>query len=154
MTTYMNAQQMDKAIQSIQKRGAQLDKDIQAAAVSALNHFIQHGDIVFVNRLYVAMPNGSRRSSLALWFMTFGQIEANKSETKKDVPFIKSKLGQNDLQGAEGTLWYEMKKDPDPDEIFDIKKALAALIAKAAKGKVNDPKLLEHLKALAPKVEA
>ncbi|APU00333.1 hypothetical protein HOR55_gp46 [Ralstonia phage RS-PII-1] len=148
---FLDKGQLDKAITSIAKRGAQLDKDIQTAALSALKLLADHGGVEWINKLYLAMPNGSRRSSLAQWFIAFGACVANTDDaTKRERPFVYAKDKTTDLEGAAAVQWYDMKKEPEPDEVFDIQKALASILAKAKKaGKVNDEKLLKHLQAFA-----
>lgn len=151
-TKYLDKAQLDKAISSIAKRGKQLDKDIQTAALSALKLLKDHGGVEWINKLYLAMPAGSRKSSLSQWFMCFGACVANTDAgTKAERPFVYAKDKSTDLDAAALVEWHEMKKEPEPDEVFDIHKAVALLIAKAKKaGKVSDPKMLKHLEALAP----
>jgi hypothetical protein len=150
MTKLMNPAQLDAAIKSIATRGKKLDSDIQEAALSAISHFAEHGDIVFVNKLYLALSAGARKSSLALWFVTFTKAAVNTdAATKALAPFNVDKAKEFDLDGAMSTPWYDMKKEPELDELFDIQKALASLIAKAKKSaKVNDPAMLKSLEAL------
>lgn len=128
---YMSKDAMDKAIKSIAGRAAKLDKDIQECALSALHHNEQHQDVVFVNRLYLALGKGHRRSALTEWFLTFGRVVANEdSKTKADKPFLYAKDKKTDLAAAAIKPWYECKKEPEPDGVFDVQKAYMALLKK------------------------
>lgn len=128
---YMNKDAMDKAIKSIVGRAAKLDKDIQEVALSALHHNEQHQDVVFVNRLYMALGKGHRKSALTEWFLMFGRVVANEdAKTKADKPFLYAKDKVTDLTGAAAKPWYECKKEPLPDEVFDVQKAFTALLKK------------------------
>lgn len=145
--------EFDKALESITSRGNKLANDIQVAALSAIAHCAEHKNPVWINRLYLAMPNGTRRAALSEWFLAFGTVSANTDAgTKKDMPFCndKTKADGFDLEAAAETPWYEMKKEPDPDQVFDLHKAVAALIAKASKPgvKLANPKQADELKML------
>ncbi len=148
---YLKPADLDKAIKSIAQRGAKLDADIQVAALSALNHLAEHRDAVFCGKLYNNMPKGSRRSSLALWFTAFGAVKLNTdAATKGEFPFVFDKQGKTDLDGAAAMQWHEAKQEPELEDLFDIKAALAAVLKKATKEgvKVSDPALLRGLNAL------
>lgn len=128
---YLDKEGMDKGIKSVQTRGAKLDQDIQLLALSALNHAEQHQDVVFVNRLYNALAKGHRRSALTEWFLMFGRVVANEdSKTKAERPFHYAKEKKTDLAGGANKPWYECKKEPAPDEVFDVQKAFTALLKK------------------------
>jgi hypothetical protein len=147
---FMDKAGIEKAIKSIAVSGAKLDKAIQSAALSAINHRVKTNDAVFYGKLYAAMPAGSRRSALALWFLQFGAVVLNTdAATKGDRPFVNAaKSVQADLEGAAAMQWHEAKKEPELSEMFDITKALQAVLAKATKAKsVNNPELLRLLNA-------
>lgn len=151
MTKYLNASQMDKAIKSISTRGAKLAADIQVAALSAINHLAEHGDPIYINRLYLAMPAGTRKSSLGQWFVAYGAVAVNEDKaTKATMPFVKVKGAKVDLIGGTECQWHEAGKPESLADVFDIKKALAHVLARASKDgvKVNDPALLRGLNAL------
>lgn len=146
----MDVASFDKECAAMQKAGNSVAQRIQKLAMAALDHLAEHGQVAFVNKLYVSMPNGSRKAALAAWFLQFGRVEASTKEDKKLVPFLYAKHGVNDLDGAAATPWYEAAQEKAPDELFDITKAIAALIAKAKKSaKVNDPAALKALETLA-----
>lgn len=148
---YLDKAALDKLIVSIKGRAAKLDSDIQKGALSALHHLDKCGDVGFANRLLLALGKGHRKTALATWFVTFGKLAINLEENKKEMPLVFSKEGANDLEGAALVNWFDIKTEPNLDEIFDIKAALASLLRKAEKqSKVNDPALLKTLRSLAP----
>jgi hypothetical protein len=120
-----------KACESIQSRGKVLDADIQHAALSAINHAEKHGDIGFVNRLYLAMPQGSRKAALTDWLISFGKVSANAGEGKKEMPFLFDREKHTNMVEAAANPWFTFKLDKAPDETFDIIVALRHIIKKA-----------------------
>lgn len=146
--------QLDKAqiealIKRISTTGKKLDDDIQQAGLGCLNHIEQHGDITLFNRLYLALPAGARKSALTAWAIEFGRVLPNTGDNKKEAPFVYSRDKATDMAGAASNPWYNFAPDKAPDEVFDIGKALTALLAKAGKAKsVSDVKLLEQLQGV------
>lgn len=141
---------IETAIASIQRSGAKLDLSIQTVGLQAMAHFKEHGDIVYLNKLYLAMPKGSRRSALAVWFMAHSKaIVSTDKLTKELAPFSVDKEKTFDLEAAEAMQWHEAKQEPAIDEVFDVQKALASLLRRAAKSdKVSDRDTLDKLTAL------
>jgi hypothetical protein len=126
--------EIDKAIKSISASGAKLDKLIQDTGVSVLEHFAQHKDTGVVNRLYLAMPKGSRSTALVSWLLAHGALIANTDPgTKKEQPFRYLSGKTTDPIAAAQDPWYSHKPDKAPDEIFDLQKAIRHVLAKAAK---------------------
>lgn len=129
--TFKIASRMDKAgieraIGSIQKRGVQLDKDIQLTAESIIAHVDAHGEVSLFKKLYDAMPAGSRRNALVAWALAFSKVAVNfDKETKKERPFICDKTKTTDLDKAANTPWFSFKKEKAPSEEFSLDKALA-----------------------------
>lgn len=146
---FQNAEQIEASIKRISTAGKKLDADIQAAGLGCINHIDQHGDVRLVNRLYLAMPKGSRKTALAQWLLAFGKVSANTTETKKDSPFVYAKDKPTMLAEAATKPWYDFAPEKAPDELFDVMKALEAVLNRAGKaGKVSDPDLLSNLRAL------
>ncbi|CAB1282911.1 Phage protein [Xylella phage Cota] len=147
----MDKAQIEKAIDSIAKQGKKLDGDIQAAAVGCINHIEACGDVRLFNRLFLAMPKGARKSALTQWALAFGKVEANTGDNKKEQPFTYAKDKTTDLAGAIGNPWYDFAPEKAPDEMFDVRKALTALLNRAGKAQnVNDAELLAKLRTLEP----
>lgn len=127
---------IDKAIASIKNRGAKLDQDIQIAGLSVLAHVQAHGDVTLADRLYNAMPNGSRRNALASWMLAFGKVRKLDKANASDAEALKAgrvfgynKEANTDMQGAQDKPWHEFKHvDGSIDEAFDVKAAVHHLL--------------------------
>lgn len=127
-----------------------LDNDVQAALLGCIQHIEQHGDITLLNRLYLAVPQGTRKSAITAWVLAHGKVEANAdAATKKAAPFKFSRDRTTNMVDGMAKPWYSFKPDNAPDEEFDVVKALAALLNKAGKAKsVKGEDVLTQLKAL------
>lgn len=142
--------ELDKLIDTIARNGKKLDQDIQTAGISALNHLGKHGDVGFVNRLFLALPKGARKSAMTSWLLAHGALVPNTdTATKKDKPFNYTKDKTTSVEAAQADPWHSHKPDPEPDQVFDLQKALQALLAKAGKAeRLAHPELLPMLTAL------
>lgn len=146
---------MDLAIKSIATRAKKLDSDVQIVALSAIDHLDKHGDTTFVNRLYLCMGKGARKSALAQWFMAHGKVSANVGDNKREQPFSYDKEKKTNMDAAKATPWYDFAPEPEVDEMFDITAALHRLVQRAAKSdKVNDAALLGRLMEIDEQVTA
>lgn len=150
--TFMNKEQIVKAIASIQSRGKKLDADIQLCGLSILNHVDQHGDITLAIALYENMPKGSRRNSLALWLCKHGKLAINESPVaseRKEKPLVFAKDKTTDLVAAAAEMWYEVQQEKELVE-FSVIGQVRALIKKieAASKSERGVSGLEHLPAL------
>jgi hypothetical protein len=150
---------MDKSLKLIASTGKKLDNLIQQVGVSALAHLKAHGDIVYVNRLYNNLPAGARKAALSSWFLTHGSIVANTGtkEEKAEKPFLFTKDKTTNVEGAFSDPWYDHTPDKKPDEVFDLQKALEALLKRASKaakdGKLTGgADLLNKLRECVPEV--
>lgn len=112
---------ISKAIDSISTRGKKLDRDIQVAALSAMQHHVEHGDVTLINRLVDAMPKGSRVNALRAFIETFGAVRFD-AESKK---FVHVRGASFRLEAAMETLWSDFKPETayqpitDPFKRFD-----------------------------------
>lgn len=124
-------------IQAINRAGTTLAARIQNCAVASLEHMVEHRDHTLLVELYQAMPKGTRSSALAAWILSFSQLKANDDKaSKKEKPFLLDKEKSLDLEGARTTLWHECgKPEAAPDELFDVNKAVVAILAKAKKAR-------------------
>ena len=145
----MTKDQIQNAIGSISRRGKQLDLDIHKCAVSIAHHVNVHHEVSLVNNLIDAMPAGARVNALRQWFVTFAKVvycEESKS-------FLPKRAEAHDLELAESTPWFDLKKEPEfkPLDSQKLIDQLFATLTKASKGErasehAIDPK---HLAALA-----
>jgi len=150
------------AISMMQTAGRDLDADIQFLGLSVLNHIELHGDYSMANCMFSAMPNGSRRNSLAAWFIKYGKLRLTNDEdvkkrfvNKKDSPFQFDKTKATNLEGAGNEQWFDCLKEKAPDEVLDVTSNLQRLIkrieAAMAKGiKIEGAEALPALRALVP----
>lgn len=133
---FQNAAAIEKAIGSIQTRGKKLDNDIQQCGLSILVHIEKCGDITLFERLYAAMPTGSRRNALVEWATKYGKLAVNLDDkSKKDKPFLYAKANVTNIDGAIEEPWYKCKPEKPLDQEFDFASKLQALLrsAKAAR---------------------
>lgn len=78
---YLSKVELDKLITSAGKRSIGLQKDIHKAALSAMKHAADCGDIGPANRLLEALGKGQRRAALVVWFCDLGTF---RKATKED----------------------------------------------------------------------
>lgn len=145
-----------KFIDSIGTRGKKLDGDIHVAAVSAASHFAKHGDVTYINRLYLAMPKGARHAALTLWLTSYAGVSANVDKaSQKNLPFVKDGSKKVDLTEGTKKPWFMLKPSKRPDEEVDVLKLVLSVIAKAkADGKqVVHAEMVQELEAIAEKYE-
>ena len=116
---------INKAIDSIATRGKKLDRDIQVAALSAMQHHAVHGDVTLINRLVEAMPKGSRVNALRAFIETFGACRYD-AESKA---FVHAKGGAFRLDDAMQILWNEFKPEPAYQPITDPFKRFDQLVS-------------------------
>lgn len=129
--------ELPKAIDSITKRGRILDTDIHQAACSAIAIKGEQGDTMFINRLYLALPKGTRAAALTAWLLQFGGVVANDGTTgksKAEQPFLHTKDKLVDVEEGMKQPWFDFKPDPAPDKVYDVL-ALLMKVVKGAKGK-------------------
>lgn len=156
----VGAAAITKAIISIQGRGAKLDGDIQTAGLSILAHIEEHGDTTLADRLYNAMPKGSRRLALAEWFLAYGSVSpvTDKALLKAGRVFQMDRDKVTDMAEARLKMWHEMKAQADTAvaEAFDVQKAFASLMARIRKAQVEGLRLdgIEGVRGMAAQLEA
>jgi hypothetical protein len=142
---------MIKAIGSIQTRGAKLDRDIQIAALSTMQHSSLHNDPSLLNALIAAMHKGSRVNALREYVESFGNVVFDA-----DSKLMIYKKGKKfDLEGASDVMWTAFKPEQDYQAITDPLALIKGLVAKMERdlkecgtdSKV-DPAMVEKLRAL------
>tara|TARA_R110000787_G_scaffold113817_2_gene223130 strand:- start:402 stop:902 length:501 start_codon:yes stop_codon:yes gene_type:complete len=118
-----------KAIVSIGTLGAKIDRKVWVAAVSAMAHHNEHGDVTIINDLVSAMPKGSRVNALRDYILAHGKVSFD-NEVKA---FTHAKDGFFDLEGALAVSWVEFKPEPEykPLDALKLVTALAKRIAAA-----------------------
>lgn len=129
---FSTTQELGKAIESIARRGAKLDADIQDAGMSCLHRIQEHGDVGYLNRLYLSLPKGARTSALAEWAAKYGKVKINMDKaSNKELPFVFWKEGNTDYEGATLEPWFKCKPEKPLELEFDFAGKLEALIKHA-----------------------
>lgn len=156
----VGATTIDKAIVSIEKRSKGIVSDIQTAALSILAHIEEHGDVTLADKLYKALGAGSRRASLAMWFVAFGKLRILDKEVPDDANAIKGgrvfgydKTRRTSMDEAAKKMWHDMQKEEDLNKVFDVQAALASLMkrikaAQAGGVTIENAELIEKLAAV------
>lgn len=128
---------INKSIASIKATGTKLDELIQSTALDVLEHFQQHRDTGLVNRLYLALPRGSRGTALAQWLLKFVAVKVNTSaDTKKEQPFVfdaskvAAMMAEDTLTRAAAVKWFDLKPEKALDEVFDVQTMFKAMLRK------------------------
>jgi hypothetical protein len=132
---------IDKAIQSIARRGRTLESDIHLTAVSCLMHTDVHGDVTLADKLIDSIPTLARKNALRDWFLAMGKFRYDE-ETKK---FKHNKNKVTLEQEAMNKPFWEFKAE-SPYVPFDIDAALQNLLKRATKAikdgdKVDEAKI-------------
>lgn len=138
---------INKAIDSIATRAKKLDADIQHVGLSAIAHIAKHGDIGPINRLFLALGAGHRKSALTSWLLAYAPVKANDGESKKEKPFVNDTARPALLEQATQDPWFEHKPEPAPDEVFDVRAAVAAILKKAMTRNVVEPGFVAALQS-------
>ncbi len=138
---------LNKEIKSIATAGAKLDKMIQNTAVGVAEHFAAHKDTGLVNRLFLAMPKGSRRTALADWLLKFVAVSVSMdASSKKEQPFIYDKSKTTDPVAGAETMWYDLKAEKSLEEVFDV-----ATMVRSMLNRMNKAAKLDHFNPEADK---
>jgi hypothetical protein len=80
--------EINKAIESIKRRGSALQADMHKAACSVLLHLGKHEDIRVLRRFLDALPDMTRTNAMRQWFEAFGPVSYKNgtAELNKDNP--------------------------------------------------------------------
>jgi hypothetical protein len=150
---------INKNIAAIASTGKKLDALVQSTAMEVLEHFQTHRDTGLVNRLFLALPKGTRGIALGQWLLRFVAVKVNtNAETKKEQPFVfdsakvAAMMAEDTLTRAAAVMWYDLKPEKALDEVFDVQTAFRAMlrhIERSAEVKHFDA---EALKAMAKAV--
>lgn len=146
----MNLKEIEANIVKIAKTGKTLDALIQTTGVGVLVHFAEHHDAAIVNRLFLALPAGSRKTAFASWLLAYGAVMVNTDQAmKKERPFLWDKDKETKPEAASQDMWYNHKPEKPIDETFDLQKAVRAILARAGKAETLSHGDGDTLKALA-----
>lgn len=149
----------EKAVDSIQRRGDQVQLDIHVYLVAVATHWATSGDIrpavKRVNALIAALPGGMRSNAIKAWVEAFMGFVVYEGEDKEHGFFAAGKRKGKDLEIKKlaNARWWEFKPEPEYKGMdlaatvnLAIKKATQR-IEKGVKPADNiDPVLLTALK--------
>ena len=139
----MDIKQLNTLIARIKTGGAKLDANIQEAALACLEQAEQHGNVIPANKLWQALPNGSRRNALGVWLCKYGKIRINTGKDKDENRFRFDKQGQTDMQGAAQTMWYSTTAERPLEREFNLTSKLLNVLQQYRKH-VNELTLTEQ----------
>lgn len=132
--------EINKAIESIAKRGQKLDNDIQLVGVSVLEHIALHGDTTLLDKLVSAMPKGARKGAFCEWAVHHGQVrmldrndQADALAIEQGRLFKKDKSKEWNVEDAFTSKWWDFKPEADLLTTFDAAKMVNALLKKYSK---------------------
>lgn len=135
MELIKNQAELTKAIDAWGKRGKKWLTEGHHLAMSALSILAEHGDIMPANRLYLAMPKGSKTGAMAEWLLAFGSLVPNEDAVAaKAKPFVHTKDKKVDLVAAAKKPWYEFQPEKAVVDVFDAQAMLIAALQRVIKG--------------------
>ena len=154
--------EIEVLINDVRHSGKALDDKIQEAGLACMQHASEYGDTTLTDKLFAAMPKGSRRLALAEWFFAFGQmrplVKSNPDDAKRiemGQTFALDRTRELQLAEASAKPWFDCKKEAPVSDAFDViaeTRRLLARIEKATKdGKnIQGVELAAALRKLVP----
>lgn len=125
--------QLTKLVDSCIEAAKTVQGLIGDAGLQALLHLEKHGDIGMCNRLYVGLPKGVRKAALGSWMLAHGALKPNTDAgTKRNMPLVYDTTKVTNPAAAMADAWYEHLPEKEVSDIFDLQKAIAGLLMKAA----------------------
>lgn len=147
---------INKAIESIAKRGQKLDNDIQLTGVSVLEHIALHGDTTLLDKLVSAMPKGARKGAFCEWAVHHGCVrmldrndQADALAIEQGRLFKKDKSKEWNVEDAFASKWWEFKPEADLLTTFDAGKMVQALLKRYGKAVKDGAEITGKGEALA-----
>ena len=124
---------INKAVESIARRGLRLDNDIQRAGVSIIAHVRDHGDTTLAVALVKAFPRGLRVKALVAWFNEFSPMTVELTKAGVTVELDKKRTpADSKIDEAIASPWHSFKKETVKDVV-----TLESLIEKFEKAVVK-----------------
>ena len=144
-----NAEQFDRLVALINKRGTQVDGLIQEAVVIAAEQATVHGNTNPINTLYKGLPNGARRASFVAWCELF----ANVTFMSTDKSFAHDagrgyKWSADHAKLAGHTKWHEARKESirsDKDAVEEVDAFIKRMMILAKEGRLANVELVNDL---------
>ena len=136
----LNAKDLESKIAQIGKSAGELQAEIQIAAVNAIGHSIENGDIRFGQKLFDVLPSGVRRASLVAFLEKHGNFAYLKDEKK--FAYYKAQTSYDEV-ALLATSWASAKSENivseyDVQAMFDsLMKRIESAIKKSGDGSVK-----------------
>ena len=134
----VGAKKIDGLIAEITEIGANLDKKLWIAAVSAMQLHAGCGQTGKINAVIDAMPKGSRVNAMRDFISAHGAVKWNKEKNT----FTHDKKGKSDLAGALAKSWVEFKPQ-QPNRPVDAIKLIKAVVKKVQADRVEGDKVTD-----------
>jgi hypothetical protein len=148
-----NGPELDKAIAAWGAKGKKWAAEGHVLAMSALTLMSKANDTGPMNRLLLAMPKGTKVTSMKEWMLAFAPLEQNEGQDSATKPMLYKKDGEYDLVGAAKTPWFNFSPETAQSKVFDVKEAIEAIIKKSKGKELVHGELLTKLQELAIEVE-
>lgn len=152
----LTQKQFDQTVARIARRGMQLTRDIQAAAVAAIGYSVVHGDITAGQRLFDAMATSLRRDSLVAYLEKYGNFAWMKSDKKFAYYAAVSQVSEHDWSKMEAELmniaWDKAKRENEIVSAYDVSAEFDKFMKKMEKLR-GDATITMHHKALLDTLE-
>jgi hypothetical protein len=146
-----------KLIAGIAGTSKKLDTTIHVCLISLLKHAHDHGDVTLVNRLFDALPKGSRLKVYFTWVEQFSPIKV--SRIKATYGHCKVPKGwtadQFDILGAMAITPWDLA-DPNKGDAaaWDFETLVGFVAKKAAKSLAAGKLTIEQVRGLSDRVAA
>lgn len=131
--TMKTIEQINKSIIAMAAHLAKGDSMIQSVGVDVLTHFEQFNDNGVVNRYFLAIPKGIRKTAVVSWLLAHGALAVNRDKaTASTSPFVYDKTKVTSAAAASEDNWTTHKPEKALIEVFDLQQAVRSLIKKAS----------------------
>lgn len=130
-------------IGKIGRAGTKLDKMIQHAAVHAIGHAVEFGDIKYANELLDALPKGARRQAFVKFIETHGPF-AFMTQGKKFAYFKRDGLEFDGDALLKGQQWHETVKE-NVVSTLDVEDMVAKMLKRIEGAVKADSTSVKHM---------
>lgn len=134
-----------------------LDVEFQRLGLSAIYAVQQHGNVHYVNALWLALPKGARHDAMTQWLLTFGGVQVNPNRSQaKTMPFAYLDKAAVDMEKAAASLWTTFAPSK-PVEAFSVLAQIQKILKTVDGGKrevIGSSAGVEALREVAAMLEA
>ena len=134
-----------------------LDVEFQRLGLSAILAVQQHGNVHYVNALWLALPKGARHDAMTKWLLAFGGVQANPDKAKaKTMPFSYLDKAAVAMEKAAAAPWTTFAPSK-PVEAFSVLAQIQKILKTVDGGKrevIGSTAGVEALREVAAMLEA